>query len=525
MTIRNFFTSVLTALSILFGSSHAAFAWFGSLAVNGDVDISDAGGTRLCQISFLATGFVASGKVIDSNTLATTTIGGIASGNAGGGLQPSVTVADIKTCGFTNVTNLTQTHDGVGPNYFYDDVTNIELTFQAVHPLNATIVPKAASLPSFTSDGSSIYAYVFKLSGLAGAAPTLTITRTLISSSGSSSSQLIADFLLARGNHIINNQPSVIEFVDGTRESADFSNFQIGVTGYQQAARFSVSRRELENKETVSASAPSGQAYQSSNNGKTDRTGKWDFWTELKAARTDQGTSDTNTALGFAGGHYFVSDQFLVGVLAQFDWAKQTNSSVNSTVKGTGWMVGPYAAGKVTDQNLFYEARAAWGQSDNKISPSGTTEDAFNTTRWLISGKLSGDIKRGEYTIKPTLFVSYFEEEQAAYTDSAATAIAAQTVSLGEIKFGPNVTHKFTTEDDTVIQTKIGFSGIYNFGVNGNSSNSTLSNGGLRARLDGAVTASFKSGKSLSLNGYYDGVGASNFETYGGGIKISIPFQ
>lgn len=382
-------------------------------------------------------------------------------------------------------------------------------------------------MPSFTGDGTSIHAYVFKLEGLSTNAPTLTITRTLISSGagGTSTSQLIADFLLARGNHIINNQPSVIEFVDGTRESADFNNFQIGVTGYQQAARFSVSRRELDNKETISASAPSGQAYQSSNNGKTDRTGKWDFWTELKAARTDQGTSDTNSALGFAGGHYFISDQFIVGVLAQVDWAKQTNSSVNSTVKGTGWMVGPYAAGKVTDQNLYYEARAAWGQSDNKISPSGATEEAFNTTRWLISGKLSGDIKRGEYTIKPTLFVSYFQERQAAYTDSAATAVAAQTVSLGEIKFGPNVTRKFITEDDTVIQAKIGFSGIYNFGVNGNSSNTTFSNGKLRARLDGAVTASLESGKSLSLNGYYDGVGAGNFQSYGGGIKLSIPFQ
>lgn len=370
-----------------------------------------------------------------------------------------------------------------------------------------------------------------QISGLSNEAPTLTVTRTFISSvttttttTTTNAPQLIADFLLARGNHIVNNQPSVIEFIDGSRENEDYNNFQIGVNGYQQAAGFSVSKRELENKETLSAAAPSGQAYQSSNNGKTDRTGKWDFWTELQAARTDQGISETNSALGFAGGHYFVSDQFLIGVLAQVDWSKQINSSFNSTVKGTGWMVGPYIAGKVTDQNLFYEARATWGKSDNKISPSGTTEDAFNTTRWLVSGKLSGDIKRGEYTIKPTLFVSYFEEEQAAYTDSAATAIAAQTVSLGEIKFGPNVTHKFTTEDDTVIQTKIGFSGIYNFGVNGNSSNSTLSNGKLRARLDGAVTASLESGKSLSLNGYYDGIGATNFQSYGGGLKLSIPF-
>lgn len=409
-------------------------------------------------------------------------------------------------------------------------MTEITLTFHAVHDTGALI--EVSKTPRFTGDGVSVHAYVMQISGLSNAAPSLTVTRTFISSvttatttTTSNAPQLIADFLLARGNHIVNNQPSVIEFIDGTRENEDYNNFQIGVNGYQQAAGFSVSKRELENKETLSAAAPSGQAYQSSNNGKTDRAGKWDFWTELKAARTDQGISETNSALGFAGGHYFISDQFLIGVLAQLDWSKQINSSFNSTVKGTGWMVGPYIAGKVTDQNLFYEARATWGKSDNKISPSGTTEDEFNTTRWLISGKLSDDIKRGEYTIKPTLFISYFEEEQAAYTDSAATAIAAQTVSLGEIKFGPNVSRKFTTDDDTVIQAKIGFSGIYNFGVNGNSSNSTLSNGKLRARLDGVVTASLESGKSLSLNGYYDGIGVTNFQSYGGGIKLSIPFQ
>lgn len=108
MTVRKFLTGVLTALSILFGSSHSAFAWFGALGVNGDVDIYDDDGiTRLCQISFLANGGAASGTVIDSTTLATTTIGGIFSSAAGGGLVPSVTVADIETCGFTNVTNLT----------------------------------------------------------------------------------------------------------------------------------------------------------------------------------------------------------------------------------------------------------------------------------------------------------------------------------------------------------------------------------------------------------------------------------
>lgn len=56
MTIRKSLTGVFTALSILFGSSHSAFAWFGALGVNGDIDLSDATNSRLCQVSLQADG-------------------------------------------------------------------------------------------------------------------------------------------------------------------------------------------------------------------------------------------------------------------------------------------------------------------------------------------------------------------------------------------------------------------------------------------------------------------------------------
>ena len=37
---------------------------------------------------------------------------------------------------------------------------------------------------------------------------------------------------------------------------------------------------------------------------------------------------------------------------------------------------------------LFFDARAAWGQAANQVSPFGTYQDSFATTRALASAKL-----------------------------------------------------------------------------------------------------------------------------------------
>lgn len=521
--LKRALVAVIFAVGAAILPIHNAQAWFGALGVNGDVDFNDATNTRLCQISFFADGSTSAwGQWTLSGALGGNFIGGQQLVIGANAIRTAVSASDLEQCGLSNVTNLTQTFAPSGAT-LYDNMTEITLTFNAVHDAGATIdVSKA---PRFTGDGTSVHAYVMQISGATTAAPTLTVTRTLIPS-GSNSSALISNFLKERGNLILSNQPSLIEFVDGTRESANFNNFELGITAYQQAGRFSLSKRELENKDSaLVADNPTAQAYKANAAQKEDRTGKWDAWAEVKAARSDIAQRDTSALLGFAGGHYFINENFIVGLMGQVDWAKQTDSSAGSTVKGTGWMFGPYLAGQVPEQDLYYEARAAWGTSSNKIAPNGTTEDKFNTTRWLISGKVSGAYEYGDYTIRPALFVSYIEERQEAYTDSDSSAIDAQTVSLGEFNLGPDVTREFTMENGMPLNAKLGVSAVYNFGVTGNSTTTSFQNGQLRARLNGELTTVLDSGASLSVNGYYDGLGQSSFQAYGGGFKLTVPIQ
>ena len=45
-----------------------------------------------------------------------------------------------------------------------------------------------------------------------------------------------------------------------------------------------------------------------------------------------------------------------------------------------------------------------------------------------------------------------------------------------------------------------------------------------RGRTEGGLTIIMVDGISLTGEGFYDGIGISNYEVYGGSIKVSVPF-
>jgi hypothetical protein len=265
------------------------------------------------------------------------------------------------------------------------------------------------------------------------------------------------------------------------------------------------------------------QAYNGS-----DRTGSWDVWTQINGAKSSQTNIDSEFWSANFGTHYFISNDVLIGMLTQFDWAEETNSSVNSTVSGNGFMVGPYIAGKLKEHALFYEARALWGKSSNDVTPIGTYTDSFDTERWLASIKVQGSYDIDDQTkLKPEVSISYFEETQEAYTDTNSNLIPEQTISLGEFKFGPSLTRSFDAGSGFTLRTSVGVSGIMNFGVNNanTSTGNAFANEELRARVDAGFELENEYGIRFTAAGFYDGISASNFQSYGGKLGLVIPLQ
>ena len=256
-----------------------------------------------------------------------------------------------------------------------------------------------------------------------------------------------------------------------------------------------------------------------------DRTGDWDIWTEIYGARGSSGTSDSSLWVGYVGAHVFISADMLVGIMGQLDWADETNAAVNSKADGFGWMVGPYIAGRVPEQNLYYEARASWGQSDNDVSPIGTFTDSFDTERWMVLAKIEGAWEMGDFTVRPQTQVTYFEETQESYTDSVGTFIPSQTVSLGEIRFGPVIDWERVLENGTVFTPSLGVAGVYNFNTSNNNATQgfLLGDNDLRARFEAGLSVTTPTGVILAAAGFYDGLGISGYEAYGGTIRLTIP--
>ncbi len=347
--------------------------------------------------------------------------------------------------------------------------------------------------------------------------------------------QVISDFMNERSNQILGNGPDLIGFAQGTNTGAGGPLGFMAINGNDDAQifAFSTSRSKVlatqaQNRISQAFAADEQQIMLSAPTGLDQgRAGMWDIWTQIHGARSNTDTYDSSFWVGYLGVHTFLTDYTLVGVLGQVDWSDQKDSGADSNADGMGWMVGPYIAGQLPGHSVFYEARAAWGQSNNEVSPDGTYTDDFETTRWLVSAKIAGAYAFGNTTIRPEARISWFEETQESYTDSNSQFIPEQTISLGEVRFGPSISHSITLDDGTLIQPSMGVSGVWNFGLEETNASQgfALGDNDLRARLDGGISTTSPTGLILAVSGHYDGIGVDDYDNYGGTAKVTVPLK
>jgi len=113
-----------------------------------------------------------------------------------------------------------------------------------------------------------------------------------------------------------------------------------------------------------------------------------DIWAEGHISRYNDDIGGINREGDFrilyVGADYVLAPGILIGALVQVDDTKEDINGSDRTgeIEGTGWMVGPYIGVKLLD-NLFFDARGAWGQSDNDIwlndEDAGFRRGSFDT--------------------------------------------------------------------------------------------------------------------------------------------------
>jgi outer membrane autotransporter protein len=346
----------------------------------------------------------------------------------------------------------------------------------------------------------------------------------------------INSFLNRRNNLILSNQPNRARRMDRLRT---------GGTGVQRlsyqngdlesmlpfSANFqTLASGNLEFSTSVTKAATGHAKFLLAHDGEPESTRmiynhKFDVWLEASHNNfnASQGSGGHFT-IGYLGADYLVNPKLLAGVLVQYDELLDASAQTNSRVKGKGWMIGPYITTQLAP-NLYFDGRVAYGKSRNRISPFNTYTDTFRTDRWMVNANLSGNYDLENWQISPNINLAYIEENQHAYVDSLNVGIPSQTVGLGQLRFGPDFSTVIYGANHSIIEPRITIDGIYNFGNrSGNPLVNNTSNeaDGWRARIETDVSITNRHGTQLQLGVNYDGIGQSNFESYGVSFKVTI---
>ena len=348
----------------------------------------------------------------------------------------------------------------------------------------------------------------------------------------------ISTFLQSRNSALLNIQPDITRFIDNSFASLGgplgalrFSANDNGINSLTFATSLghiwsTMDRNAAKHQQgaphAFGYAAPSEESAPAQS--PAQRRG-FDIWGQLHGARNNANDSETTVWAGYLGAHYFVNPNLLVGAMAQVDWAEQSNDRHGTSTDGLGWMAGPYVAAKHPGFDLYFDARAAWGQSDNDISAKVAT-GSFETDRWLVSATISGKMRKDRWMISPAVSLFYFEEVQNASTDSLSNVIGAQTFSQGELRFGPKISYGLDLENGWTVIPSFAAKGLWSFASEiGSSQKGIINDGDLRARLDAGFDIRRVDGIKFQLDGFYDGIGQTNYETYGGKARLIIPIN
>ncbi len=430
-----------------------------------------------------------------------------------------------------------------------------------------------------TSDylgGSSFAAYSVTAAAAGLTGTTFSLTNTRDSSADiTKTKEVIASFVTNRADQIVSQQPDLAGRLIGPfgRQSG-LNGVFFNVTPYAQTANFQFSLRAFANKLKSPQGSPNGAhqppsadrfavfnqfdnksagsaplGYSASPRSKADevtstvlakndtprdapsrsspRSG-FDVWLQGTYARTENGNDDTQSGIFFGGVDYRYGDTALIGLMGEVDITDETNSAANTAADGVGWMAGPYAVVRV-HQNLYLDGRATYGQSYNSVNALGLFTDDFTTDRLLLQGGLTGDFTAGRFAFNPFAKLTYYWEEQQSYVDTLGNTIPSQAFDLGRLSFGPKVSMTLQTQDGLFFAPYLSISGIYDFDklLDATPTNALLasSDQDIRARVEGgAILFAPQRGIKVSGEGFFDGLGAPGFKSYGGSLQLTIPF-
>jgi len=264
----------------------------------------------------------------------------------------------------------------------------------------------------------------------------------------------------------------------------------------------------------------------------------WDVWLAAEWSRVEDNRAGDRASSDFTLAHlgldYQVSEDLILGMLVQYDQMQERSAEVfteagavaGARVDGEGWMAGPYAVWRLSDQ-LTFDGLALYGTSDNAVNPIGLYEDGFETDRFMVRANLTGQLQNGPWRLRPQASLTHFEETQTAYTDSLGIAIPEQTLALGRLTAGPELAWRSSTPKGGFVEFNTGVRAVWDYQAAEQLNARGQFTGGddtLRADAQLGLSARLNSGLMISIQSRFAGLGLGPFEARSLRVELRMPF-
>jgi len=294
--------------------------------------------------------------------------------------------------------------------------------------------------------------------------------------------KLIADLQSARMNQLITNQPDLGYFLDEMEEP------QVTMSA-------------------VDGTGNIGAAF-----------AKGPFWGQITGSWSDAGAASSRYVLGSVGAHYKFSDNAALGLMAQFDHINQDDGLLGQA-SGNGWLVGPYVVARVPEHELYFDARALWGRSNNDITPTGAPTDSVDGVRSLIMARASTRFAVGAYELRPRIEIARARESTGLFIDGVGTPVPGIKGAINQAALGIAVSRDIPTSSGK-LNVSGSLDGIWTNTTSG--VDAAYEDG--RARIGFGLNYKTDAAGTFSASAFVDGLAQDGYEGRGLSLAYNLTF-
>ena len=364
----------------------------------------------------------------------------------------------------------------------------------AVGPVDITVTTPQGTSPTQTG---AVFTY-------AAAATNGTTTDT-----GAATAEFMQDFFDASGNVVLANMPSEDRRIDRLNGITSTVDPAAALMGYLPELASGQMPTPTLSASTAAIAAITGQPKS-----------RFDAWFQSTLGLFSRDGISGPYGLASAGADYLVTDGLLLGGYVQMNATESSKNANGGSIGGIGWLAGPYATARLTD-NLYLDILAGAGTSSNHVSLDGSSTDHFLATSWLASSALIGDFRAGGWTISPTVRFSYYQTTANGYTTAAGTSVGAVTTGLGEIAIGPALSYRFDFGGGNYAEPGVRVDGL----VNVTRTDGKMGFSDPHGRIEGSLHIGSAAGASLNVSAAYNGIASRSGQSKSASLSLAVPLR